>query len=246
MKHSSVTFCLDFGNTKKKIAIFHDDQIVHVVELHEPEIETLQNLLQQYQPQKSILSSVVQHDKEIEVLLQKHTQFILLNHLVKLPFVLPFIKKETIGADRLALMAATRHLNKRNANFLIISLGTCITYNFMNTKKIFLGGSISPGVHMRFKAMNDNTAFLPLEKLTHETPLIGYDTSTNLTSGVVLGVMYEIEGMITAYQKRYHNLHCVLTGGDADFFAQRLKKNIFADPLFIFKGLYEIIKSQGK
>ncbi len=63
MKHSSVTFCLDFGNTKKKIAIFYDDQIVHVVELQEPEIQTLQNLLQQYQPQKSILSSVVQHDK---------------------------------------------------------------------------------------------------------------------------------------------------------------------------------------
>jgi type III pantothenate kinase len=103
-----------------------------------------------------------------------------------------------------------------------------------------MGGSISPGMEMRFQAMHQFTAKLPLVKAHWNVPLIGYDTATNLQSGVVLGMAREMDGIIYMYNERYGNFNALLTGGDTQLFKPYLKNKIFADPHLIFKGLYAI------
>ncbi len=233
------TLCFDFGNTRLKYAVFNDATLKDVEIMNDASIETLQSIIKKYQPQKTILSSVVKHDKTIETFLQQHTQFHLLNNTSKLPFTIPVGKPETVGADRLAICAAAVHLYPKSHN-LAIGLGTCITYNFINKFHEFLGGSISPGMYMRFKAMNEQTALLPIIQPDHNFPLIGYDTKTNLLSGVLLGMAKEIDGIIDAYKEKYDNFNVLITGGDMAFFVSHLKNKIFADPYLIFKGLYAI------
>ena len=233
------TLCFDFGNTRLKYAVFNDATLKDVEIMNDASIETLQSIIKKYQPQKTILSSVIKHDKTIETFLQQHTQFHLLNNTSKLPFTIPVGKPESVGADRLAICAAAVYLYPKSHN-LAIGLGTCITYNFINKFHEFLGGSISPGMYMRFKAMNEQTALLPIIQPDHNFPLIGYDTKTNLLSGVLLGMAKEIDGIIDAYKEKYDNFNVLITGGDMAFFVSHLKNKIFADPYLIFKGLYAI------
>ncbi|TCJ13096.1 type III pantothenate kinase [Flaviaesturariibacter flavus] len=233
------TFCLDFGNTRLKLARFENDTLREVIFLREDALQHLRELLEQYRPARSILSSVVHHDPEIEVLLSAHTRFHKLSNTSRLAFTIPVGKPETMGADRLAVAAAAVDLFP-GANNLAITLGTCITFNFINTKGEFLGGSISPGMEMRFRAMHEYTAKLPLVKGEWNVPLIGYDTATNLQSGVVLGMVHEIDGIIDSYAARFGNFNALLTGGDGPVLTPHLKNRIFADPELIFKGLYAI------
>ncbi len=122
----------------------------------------------------------------------------------------------------------------------MIGLGTCVTYNFINKYHEFVGGAISPGMEMRLKSLNYYTAKLPLIKADSNLPLIGYDTTTNILAGVVLGMAKEIDGFIEAYRERFRNFNVLLTGGDIVYLASHLKNKIFADPDLIFKGLYAI------
>jgi type III pantothenate kinase len=235
----SVTLCFDFGNTRRKLAVFEGAELKRVQVLDDDSRETVQAVLDEYQPKKTILSSVVEHNPEMEALLQERTKFHLLNHESRLPFTTPVGKPETIGADRLALVAAAVHFYPQKHN-LIIALGSCITYNFCNKFHEFLGGGISPGLEMRLKSVNYYTAKLPLVKADSNVPLIGYDTRTNILSGIVLGMVYEMDGFIDEYSRKFDNFNVLLTGGDTVFLASHLKNKIFADPDLIFKGLYAI------
>ena len=233
------TLCLDFGNTRQKAAIFEDHQLKEEVFLPDDKTETIAQLLDVYHPEKAILSSVINHNESIEALLSSKTIFHKLSHLTKTNFTTPVGKPETIGADRLALIAAAIHFYP-GKNTLVIALGSCITYNFVNQYNQFLGGSISPGMDMRFKSMNDFTAKLPLVQADWNFPLTGYDTKTNLQSGVIIGITSEIDGFIEKYTEKYSNFNVVLTGGNSGYFASQLKNKIFADYNFLFKGLYAL------
>lgn len=233
------TLCFDFGNTRLKCAIFKNKELENVVVIENGNPDTIEELLQTYQPAKSILSSVINHDAAIEELLATKTKFHKLEATSKLPITIPVGKPETVGADRLALVVAAVHLYPKQHN-LVIGLGSCITYNFINKFHQFLGGSISPGMEMRFKSMNDYTALLPLIKADSNFPLIGYDTKTNMLSGVLFGMAKEIDGIIDEYALKYSNFNVLLTGGDMPFFVSHVKNEIFADPYLIFKGLYAI------
>lgn len=233
------TLCFDFGNTRLKYAVFKGREFLEEAVLDNATNNSIQQLIDRYAPEKSILSSVINHPPEMELLLARHTRFHKLGHTSKLPLTTPVGKPETIGADRLALVAAAVDLFPNQHN-LVIGLGTCITYNFINNEHAFLGGSISPGMHMRFRAMHEQTALLPLIKAESNFPLIGFDTKTNLLSGVILGMAKEIDGIIEAYSLKYSNFNVLLTGGDMGFFVPHLKNKIFADPNLIFKGLYAI------
>ena len=238
------TLCFDFGNTRLKGALFENGVFKAEFILPDDSEATIQSLLEKYQPQKTILSSVINHHAAIENLLAAYSKFHKLSHLTKLNFTSPVSKPETIGADRLALAAAAVHFYPGKNN-LVIGLGSCITYNFINQYHQFLGGSISPGMEMRFKAMNQYTASLPLVQKDLNFPVIGYDTKTNLQSGVIAGITFEIGGCIDFYSNRYGNFNVVLTGGDAGYFARRLKNKIFADLNFLFKGLYAISEANN-
>jgi type III pantothenate kinase len=237
----STTLCLDFGNTRLKGSIFSDNQLKEVFVLEEDPLVALRAVLDTHRPDFSILSSVVKHDPAAVELLQQRTTFHLLSNTSVLPFTIPVGKPETVGADRLAIAAATVDLFP-GKNTLSIALGSCITYNFINSARQLIGGSISPGLEMRFKALNYYTARLPLVQSDWNVPLVGYDTSTNIQSGVVIGMACELDGIINRYQERYGNFNAVLTGGDIAVLAPHLKNGIFADPDLIFKGLYAISK----
>ena len=235
----SATLCFDFGNTRRKCAVFNKAEIDKVIVLQDDAIETIQSLIDHYRPDKSILSSVIDHNPAMEALLATKTQFHKLSHLTKLAFTTPVGKPETIGADRLALTAAAVHYYPTKNN-LVIGLGSCITYNFINKYHELIGGAISPGLEMRLKAVSHFTAKLPLVEADSNVPLIGYDTKTNIQSGALLGMVYEIDGFIDEYAKKFDNFNVLLTGGDIVHLASHLKNKIFADPDLIFKGLYAI------
>lgn len=240
----SVTICFDFGNTRLKAAIFEGQTFKQEIVLSNGDAATVLDLVKKYHADKSILSSVINHSEETEAILQQYTKFHKLGTTSLLPFTTPVGKPETIGADRLALCAAAVH-NFPRQNNLIVSLGTCITYNFINQNHEFLGGAISPGMDMRYKSMHHFTAKLPLIEqdelsLRGNFPVTGYDTKTNLQSGVIAGIGFEIDGYVDCYQQRYGNFNAVLTGGNSIHFARRLKSKIFADQNFLFKGLFAL------
>lgn len=238
------TLCLDFGNTRLKAAIFEDDQFAQEIILADDQVSTIGKVLDEYDPQKAILSSVIEHNTAIENILAARTKFHKLSHLTRINFTTPVGKPESIGTDRLALCAAAVRFYPGQNN-LVIALGSCITYNFINQYNEFIGGSISPGMEMRFRSMNAFTARLPLVKKDWNFPLIGYDTKTNLQSGVIAGINFEIEGFIEAYSRKFGNFNAVLTGGDTSYFAGQLKNKIFADPFFLFKGLYALSETNN-
>ena len=233
------TLCFDFGNTRLKCAVFKDRDFFVEKVLEQADMASVKALLDEFVPNKSILSSVINHSPYIEELLAKYTRFHKLGYGSKLPLTSPVGKPETIGADRLAILAAAVDIFP-NQHSLAIGLGTCITYNYINNAHEFLGGSISPGMQMRFRAMHEQTALLPLVKADSNFPLVGYDTKTNLLSGVILGMAKEIDGIIEAYQGKYNHLNVLITGGDMLFLTPLLKNRVLADPQLLYKGLYAI------
>ncbi len=235
----NTTLCFDFGNTRLKCAVFKNSQISEVIVLKDGARQSAEKVMKQYLPQKTILSSVIDHDKEIEEMLRSRSTFHKISPLTKLPFTTPVNKPETIGADRIALAAGVVYFYPGKNN-LVIGMGTCVTYNFINKYKCFLGGSISPGMEMRFKSLHTFTAKLPMINFDWNFPLIGYDTKTNILSGVLSGMSTEIDGIIDLYETKFSNFNALLTGGDAPYFVHHLKNKIFADPDLIFKGLYAI------
>jgi type III pantothenate kinase len=233
------TLCLDFGNTRMKCGVFVDGEFLDEQILENDHEDTIRALLDRFQPSRTILSSVIHHNPRMEELLRATTRFHKLDHHSKVPVTTPVGKPETIGADRLALVVAAVTLFPGKNN-LVIGLGSAITYNYINKDKEFIGGSISPGMEMRFKSLHEYTAKLPLVKADWNFPLAGYDTRTNILSGVILGMAKEIDGIIGAYQEKYDNFNVLMSGGDSAYFTRHLKNKIFADPYLIYKGLYAI------
>ena len=233
------TLCLDFGNTRLKWAIFYQGEIRETGLFGDMVMQELLTCLETYKPERSILSSVINHPESLEETLRSKTLFHKLDHQSRLPITTPVGKPETIGADRLSLVVAASHYFG-DYNNLVIGLGSAITYNYINRFRQFIGGSISPGMEMRFKALQTFTAKLPLVKPHWNFPLAGYDTKTNIQSGVIFGIAKEIVGVIDAYAERYDRLHVSMTGGDAGYLSPFLRNRITEEPDLIFKGLYLI------
>jgi type III pantothenate kinase len=235
----ATTLCFDFGNTRMKCAVFTDGEFTAEEVLTDDSDPTIKALLDKYHPERTILSSVIDHNPGMETLLQSQTHFHKLSHESRLPITTPVGKPSSIGADRLALVVAAVTLFPGKNN-LVIGLGSAVTYNYVNKYREFIGGGISPGMEMRFRSLQAFTAKLPLVKADWNFPLAGYDTRTNILSGVILGMAKEVDGMIGAYEEKYDNFNVLLSGGDAVYFTRHLKKKIFADPYLIYKGLYAI------
>jgi type III pantothenate kinase len=240
-----VSLCLDFGNTNWKGALFQGDRMAEKFMLQQSNIhEEITRILNLYSPTKVILSSVVNHEKSIENLIAKQaTLYVLNSNDFRLPFLNAYGSPETLGHDRLALVAALSKFYP-GEDSLVISVGSCVTYNFLAKNNAFRGGAISPGLEMRLRSLNEFTDKLPLISREGHVSLLGYDTETSLRSGVVMGIASEIDGMIERYESQYGRINAVLTGGDGAFFESRLKSKIFADSNFLFKGLYAILEFQ--
>lgn len=231
--------CFDFGNTNLKYCLFDNEVITQSEIISGNLIESLNIILSETKPDLAILSSVIKHKAAVESCISDYCRLHVLGNKSKLPFKTPVSKPETIGADRLAICAAIAK-EAAGHHSLAIGLGTCITYNFINIFNEFLGGSISPGLHLRLKAMNDHTAFLPHVTPEYNVTVCGYDTNSNLQSGVILGISKEIDGIINLYKENYLDLKVFITGGDMQFVASYLESDVEKDSYLLFKGLRQL------
>ncbi|MGB2316775.1 MAG: type III pantothenate kinase, partial [Flavobacteriaceae bacterium] len=134
-------------------------------------------------------------------------------------------------------LAAAATQQYPNTNTLIIDAGTCITYDFVDANSQYLGGAISPGLQMRYNALHNQTAQLPLLQPSDTNSYIGSTTDTSIHSGVVHGIVQEIQGVISTYSSDYLDLTVILTGGDANFLLKQFKISIFANSNFLLEGL---------
>lgn len=233
---------IDVGNTSIKLAVFEEKKLlIKKVVLEEGLIEAVNNLNKDYKNIKHVIvSSVGNLGEDIKAYLTKNHQVLFLSHQTKIPFKNLYATPNTLGIDRIALIAGA--VNQfPDKNVLVIDAGTCITYDFINSKNEYLGGAISPGLRMRYKALHNQTAKLPLLDTEAIESIIGNTTKTSINSGVVNGLTVEIDGIIAQYKEKFSDLTIILTGGDANFLSKQLKSSIFANSNFLLEGLNFIL-----
>ncbi len=232
---------IDIGNTRVKYAIFNEENLLEIFSTDKRKlVSKLKEVQQKHVLKRAILSSVSGMNENILKEIKNLFKVLILDNNLNFPFKILYKTKDTLGVDRLALMAASVKKYPQK-NVLVIDAGTCITYDFMSKDTHYLGGSISPGLLMRYKALKNQTENLPLLDPEYPTNFVGNSTKQSIHSGVILGIIYEIEGVVAHYKAKYSNLTVVLTGGDAYFLAEKLKSSIFANPNFLLEGLNHIL-----
>jgi len=230
---------IDLGNSAIKYAVFsgyRQEQRGQVTSLNSlwelPGVAPVANI---------IASSVRAAENQLVAQLQTQGNLILLDYQTPVPVHNHYRTPQTLGMDRLAAVVGANHLFP-GVDCLVIDAGTCITCDFVDREKNFWGGSISPGLQMKFRAMHTFTQKLPLiEQAVFPVPLAGGTTQEAMQSGVVNGTVAELNGLIAAYSEKSANLVVVLCGGDAAFFETKLKARIFAVPELVLIGLNRIL-----
>ena len=242
---------IDIGNTHTKVAVFIDKKLDQINYYEQFTLQHLAMWLRDYAVSHSIISAVnAQHVESFEQLLKTATQYTRFSVNATNTIDNRYKSPETLGLDRLAAIIGAQALYP-NTDCLVIDAGTCITYDAVDSKGAYRGGSISPGLHMRLKALNAFTARLPLVDLdVNFAEWEGNDTRTSILSGVMQGAILELQGFIQMYHDRHPQLKVILCGGDAFFFDTRLKNTIFAHLLniesnLVLIGLNEVIYQQN-
>lgn len=233
---------LDFGNTRIKAGLFEKDILKKT--LVEFDISEIISALKNFQIDKIFIASVVELPMETIKEIEKIGNPIFFHATTPTPISNFYQSVNTLGSDRLASVCGAYQLFKGSA-FLVIDAGTCIKYNYTDKNGNFIGGGISPGLAMRFKAMNKFTNKLPLiafDENYHD--LIGNNTQSSIKMGAQLGMIAEVRGIIEQYKQMDASINIVLTGGDTAFLQKGLKNGIFADPDLILKGLNSILNYQ--
>lgn len=233
-----MNLCMDIGNTNTKFGLFDKNELKLVF----TSAEVLDEVLRKHKIENAIVSRTGANEEFVSALQQRGINIILLSHLLRLPIQILYSTPETLGADRIAGTVAANSFFP-NTHVLKIDFGTCITFDFVNNRNQYLGGAISPGMMMRFKALNNYTSKLPLVDPArfNKYNLTGTDTSTSILSGVVNGIKNEVQGIIKEYNQRYGTLKVVTTGGDAAMFATVMESEIFARPYLVLEGLNIIL-----
>jgi len=234
---------VDVGNTLIKLALF-DNQILQEKRSCRTNnfSEVLEELEKAFPSIKNvIISSVGNFSREHFSALKNKYHVFVLNHDAKIPFINEYATPRTLGVDRIALVSAAA-IKFPKENVLVIDAGSCITFDFLSDTNTYLGGAISPGIKMRFKALHHFTDKLPLLEKKLPKNWIGDSTENSMQIGVIKGIQNEIEGYISLYKEKFKNLTVILTGGDADFLRDSLKNDIFADSNFLLEGLNYILE----
>jgi type III pantothenate kinase len=238
---------IDIGNTKTKLSIFKNGEIVYFSALEKINTGHILNLQRKFPGlDKAIISSVKKYSNEIKDYLKKKFRlFIELNAGTPLPLENCYQSKDTLGNDRIAAAVGAYTLFP-GKNVLVIDAGTAITYDIVNDKKQYLGGNISPGIEMRYKALQHYTDNLPLVTKKKFDDLFGRTTEEAIRAGVQHGVAFEADKTIDSFKEFYKNLEVIITGGDANFFVMKLKNSFFVDFNLIAIGLNSIIEYNGE
>lgn len=229
---------IDVGNTRIKWGVFDNNVLIDSGILVYVELKkSLDIILLRHPTLNSVILVSVSdvYERELKLHLD-NMPLVVVDRNAPFPFKNLYKSPETLGLDRMILSSAAV-LRYPATHRLVIDAGSCITYDYVDNMNQYHGGAISPGLHMRYKAMHKFTAKLPQLKLIENVPRVGYDTSSSMHSGVVHGVVGEIEHMISNIRPDRENFTIILTGGDAEFLAKRLKSTIFAQSNFLLEGL---------
>ncbi len=232
---------IDIGNTQTKIIVFEDTMPAFRKVTNTLSLSFIKKVIKNYSIENILLSSVVNIDKPLLNCLNSLNGFEVLSVKTKLPIKNKYKTPSTLGNDRLANAVAGAFLFP-GKNVLIVDIGTCIKFDVVNARKEYLGGSISPGMEMRFNALHHFTGKLPLIHDSSKVFLLGKSTQEAIQSGVINGMTEEISGIVQRYKKIYKTLTVIVTGGHAERFAGELKFSIFAAADMVNIGLNEILR----
>lgn len=209
--------------------------------LSEVDFDLLEKIISENKIERGIICSVRQRNDELINFLKERISLLEMNSKLKLQLNNLYENPEKLGNDRLVLACGGASIFPKK-NVLVISCGTCITFDFVNEKQEYIGGSISAGVDMRLKAMHEFTAKLPRVEISNPKNFIGRNTEQSILSGAVNGSAAEIDGMISLYKKYFPHLEIILTGGDAELLAAKLESKIFATPKLLLHSLNQILQ----
>lgn len=229
---------IDAGNTRTKVGIFEGASLKHKEVF--ADAGAAKEFFGRFPVDHLMISSVTDDGAKLIRLIQVHGSTLQLTPSLPLPIKNNYDSSTTVGADRLAAACGAWDLFPNEAS-LVIDCGTCINYECVDSNGHYLGGAISPGIRIRFHAMHQLTARLPLGEVAADIPLIGNTTMRSLQSGVMHGVMEEIKGISARYRQDYPGIRVILTGGDAHFFEKGMKPPIFAAPELVLMGLNSIL-----
>lgn len=242
-----MNLAVDLGNSLVKAAVFDEGQAVETFRSKAADKRFFDGIFESYPDiDAAILVSSGPGEAEAEELLVSRTErFMKFGPDVKVPLKNMYETPETLGCDRLAAAVGADVLYPRS-NILIVDFGTAITIDLVTAKGEFMGGNISPGAMTRFRALHDYTTKLPLRSHSDDTALISSNSNQAVESGVINGIVYEIEGYIARLSRDYEDLKIIFTGGDSNFFAKRLKNTIFATYDLVVYGLNRILEYNAK
>ena len=229
---------IDVGNTRIKCAQFEQNRVLKSFVFYKKDFkENIENILNS-NPNITILivASVGTIEKDDFLAYENRVKIHFISNKTTFPLENLYQTPETLGIDRLVL-ATGAVIAFPSQNRLVIDAGTCVTYDFINDKNQYLGGAISPGIRLRYESLHNYTAKLPLLSLQEPENFIGNSTRNCIHSGIINGITNEIDGFIDQYKQQYSNFIIILTGGDSDFLAKRLKNTIFANPNFLLESL---------
>lgn len=239
MNSTGQVIVIDAGNTSIKAGVFVNDSLKSVHRFSIKNLDEFTDFKANNKNAAFVLSSVLS-DEDTNNLLSKHEEVFVIHRALSFPFQLNYETPNSLGVDRLG-NAAFLFIQESQTN-ISIDIGTCVKFDVVNKTEGYIGGSISPGIQLRYNALNDYTGKLPLLHNKNALELVGRNTEQSLRSGVMNGQRAEIQGFIDEYESMYNDLTFFVTGGDASFFDFHSKKHIFADENLTLKGLYEIYK----
>ena len=238
-----MNLAIDIGNTLAKMAVIEDGQVVDTFKFENAGESEVASVLESY---PDVTAAILVSSRDVEAtesfLKSRVSKYVRFDHTVSVTLKNLYRTPHTLGCDRLAAAVGANALYPES-NVLIVDFGTAITIDMVSAQGEFLGGNISPGAVTRFRALHDYTSTLPLRTLKEEeTELLGKDTFSAIESGVINGIVYEIEGYIGRISAQYPNLRIIFTGGDGNFFAKRVKNPIFATYDLVVYGLNRILE----
>lgn len=233
---------VDIGNTHTKLAWFDHGEIIESLRIVRQDSVNFIDILGLRHAEMAIVSSVGKINTRLtRDLKKKFKKLIFLDHNTQLPLRIKYKTPETLGRDRIAGCAGAI-CRFPGTDALVIDMGTAITIDFINAAGEYLGGNISPGMHTRFRALNEYTAHLPLIDSDNSFPRFGTDTRTAIAAGVQQGILFELNGYMNDFAEKYPGCRFIVTGGDAGFFVSEFKKTIFALPELVLIGLNFILE----
>lgn len=241
---------IDIGNTLTKVAVFRQNELLQAEYYPSANATVLLELIEKYKINRGIISSVKKETEDWRDVIKNHISLVNFNRDMVIDIHNRYKTPETLGLDRLAAVIGAHKLYQGENN-LVIDAGTCITYDWIDADGNYFGGSISPGLNMRYKALNYYTGALPLVKADDEfEESYGSDTTGAILSGVQNGIKYELTGFIQSYYDNAREMNIILTGGDSIFFDTLLKNSIFApyvknEPYLVLKGLNAVIQNNN-